>query len=602
MTRRRSSAARLLAPYAGRYGLHVLGAFVCMLVLAAATAGYAWMTGPLLHFLTSGSAENLGPLAALVPGFDPATIDRGEALLLVPAVMIGLGVVKGIAYFLQFTWMGMVAQYVVRDLREALFARLVGLAPQDLADERTGDLLSRFGADLTAVEHGLHTAIPAYLRDGVQVAALLALCFALDWRLSVLAFGVLPLAVVPLARLGKKLKKVARQGQRSVGRLAELVHETAAGIRVVQAYGMEAHALRRFDEENRRWLGLQRRSLRSRGLASPVMELLAVAGIAIALAFALRQVGEGALLSSQLLSFLATVALLLQPAKNLGKVGGALLQGIASAERVFELLDREPAITDAPGATPLRPIGTALRFEAVTFRHGARTILDGLDLELRRGEVVALVGPSGAGKTTVANLLARVAEPQAGRITLDGRDLREGTLASLREQVAVVPQEVLLFDDTVRHNVAYGLDVDEARLRAALRAAHALDFVEALPDGLDTVIGERGSSLSGGQRQRLAIARALLRDAPILVLDEATSALDSESEREVQAALETLLRGRTALVIAHRLSTVRTADRICVIEAGRIVEEGRHEALLARDGAYKRLSDLQGIAPGSAAA
>jgi len=593
---------RLLAPYLGRYGLRVLVSFVCVLVLAGSTAGYAWMSGPLLHFLTSGDPEGLGPVVRLLPGFDPATVDRQQVLLAVPAALLLLGVAKGIAYFVQFVQMGMVAQLVVRDLREALFARLVELAPQDLAESRTGDLLTRFGADLTAVEHGLHTAVPAWLRDGVQVIALLALCFLLDWRLSLLAFGVLPLAALPLSRLGKRLKRVAKQGQRSVGRLAELVHETVAGIRVVQAYGMAERAQRRFDEENRRWLALQRKSLRSRGLASPAMELLAVGGIAVALAFALRQVGEGALLSADLLSFLATVALLLQPAKNLGKVGGAFLQAVASAERIFEVIDTRPTLVDRPGARPIDGVREAIRFEGVTFRHGDRTVLDRFDFALRRGEVVALVGPSGAGKTTVANLLNRVAEPDGGRITIDGVDLRDVALASLREQVAVVPQEVLLFDDTVRANVAYGLEASDEEIRAALRAAHALDFVEALPSGLDTVVGERGSSLSGGQRQRLAIARAILRDAPVLVLDEATSALDSESEREVQAALEALLAGRTALVIAHRLSTVRSADRICVLEAGRIVEEGRHDELLARGGAYRRLHDLQGIAPGSAAA
>lgn len=599
---RGSTARRLLGDLFRPYAGHVAIAFVCMLILAAAEAGYAFLVGPLLHFLTSGDPAGLGPVAALVPGFEPATLDREAALLVVPGVLLGLGLAKGLAYFGQFYRMGLVAQLVVRDLRERLFSRIVRLAPQDLAQERTGDLLSRFGTDLQAVETALHISVPAYLRDGVQVVALLLLCFFLDWKLSLVAFCVLPVAAFPLSRLGKRLKRVARQGQRSVGRLGELVHETAAGIRVVQAYGMAEHALRRFDEENARWLALQRKSLRSRGLASPVMELLAVTGVALALAFALRQVGEGALLSQQLLSFLAAVALLFQPAKNLGKVGGFFLQGLASADRIYELLDREPSLSERPGAVALPPLREALRFEGVTFRHGERVILDRFDLELRRGEVVALVGPSGAGKTTVANLLTRAVDPHEGRITLDGVDLRDATLASLREQIAVVPQEVVLFDDTVRANVAYGLEVDDGRLWEALAAAHALPFVEALPRGVDTVIGERGSTLSGGQRQRLAIARALLRGAPILVLDEATSALDSESEREVQAALETLMRGRTALVIAHRLSTIRSADRICVLDGGRIVEEGSHEELLAKGGVYRRLHDLQQIAPGSAAA
>lgn len=595
----RSATGRLLALAAPHRRL-VIGGFACMLILAASTAGYAWISGPLLHFLTSGDVVGLGPFARLVPGLDPAALGRDRALVVVPAVMVVLGLAKGASYFGQFYLMGLTAQLVVIDLRKKLFDRLLLLSPQDLAKERTGDLLSRFGADVQAVETAFHIAIPSYLRDGVQVLALLALCFVLDWKLSLLAFGLLPLAALPLSRLGKRLKRVAKQGQKSVGRLAEYVHETAVGIRVVQAYGMEAHALRRFDQENGRWLALQRKSLLSRGLASPAMELLAVSGIALAIAFAVRAVTDGALLSSQLLSFLATVAMLFQPAKNLGKVGGFFLQGVASAERIFEVLDLQPSVAD--GTKSLSPFGGSVGFHSVEFRHGERVVLDRFDFELKRGEVVALVGPSGAGKTTVANLLSRTVDPAGGSITIDGVDLRELSLSSLRDQIAVVPQEVLLFDDTVRNNVAYGLDVSEERIREALAAAHALGFVEAMPHGLDTVVGERGASLSGGQRQRLAIARALLRDAPILVLDEATSALDSESEREVQAALETLMHGRTALVIAHRLSTIRSASRICVMDRGRIVEQGRHEELLARGGAYKRLHDLQGIAPGSAAA
>jgi subfamily B ATP-binding cassette protein MsbA len=292
-------------------------------------------------------------------------------------------------------------------------------------------------------------------------------------------------------------------------------------------------------------------------------------------------------------SFLATVALVFQPAKSLGKVGGTFLQGLAASERVFEVLDLVPTVSDRPGARAMPPFREELRLEDVHVRLGEREALAGVSIVLRRGETVALVGASGAGKTTLASLLTRALDPDAGRVTVDGLDLREVTLASLRAQIALVPQEILLFDDTVRANVAYATAAGDDRVRSALSAASATEFVNALPRGIDTVIGERGATLSGGQRQRLAIARALLRDAPILVLDEATSALDSESEREVQQALERLQQGRTVLVIAHRLSTIRAADRICVLSAGRIVEQGRHDELLAHGGEYRRLHELQ---------
>lgn len=574
----------------------IAGGFACMIVLAITTAGYAWLVGPLLHFLTSGHAEGLGIFGKLL-GTD---LDRDRLLLVVPAVMVGLGLAKGLAYFGHFYLMGMVAQRAVIDLRRRLFNSILRLSPKDLGRQRTGDLLARFGADLQAVETALHIAFPTYLRDSLQVAVLLVLCFILDWRLSLIAFGAVPLAIVPLTRMGKRLKRVAGQGQKSVGELTGLTHDTIAGIRVVQAYGMEPYLEGRFAEESKRWLTFQRRSLRARGLASPAMELLSVVGVAAVLAFAVRAMADGALLSEGLLSFLASLGLLLQPAKNLGKVGGFFLQGLASAERIFEGIDLEPSIVEAAEPIPLPPFSDRIRFEDVSFRYGERPVLDGFSLELQRSEVVALVGPSGGGKSTAAALLSRSLEPESGRITIDGVDLRALSLSSLRSQIALVPQEVLLFDDTVRGNVAYGLEASEEGILAALEAANAMEFVRQLPEGLDTKVGERGASLSGGQRQRLAIARAILRDAPILILDEATSALDNESEREVQAALEELLKGRTALVIAHRLSTIRSADRICVLAEGRIVEEGSHETLLARGGAYHRLHELQAGGRGAA--
>jgi subfamily B ATP-binding cassette protein MsbA len=589
---------RFVAPYKARFA----AALGCMVLLSLATAAEAQLLGPMLSFLFTKSTGAMASLSRHLPeSLDVshwlATVEPTRFLGVLAWLIVGVALLKGVAFFGQYVLMGMVGQAVVADLRVTLFEHLLGLSPAFFNKRHTGDLMSRFSADVQAVEMAVSSALASYIRDGLQVVAMLASCFVLDWRWTLVVFFAVPLTLLPVIRIAKRLKKVTVQSQTKLGRIAELVQEALSGIRVVQAFGMERYESERFRAENRRWVRIVRRSFVVRGFSSPLMELMAAAGLALVIWWVGGQIVIGRLDAGKLLSFVAAVLLLYQPVKSIGKVGQVAMQGAAASERIFEILDTPSAVPDS-GTRELAPFSREIRFEAVRFSYdGARTVLDGLELTVRRGEVVALVGSSGGGKTTVANLLPRFYDPVGGRVTIDGVDLREATLKSLRAQVAVVSQETVLFNDTVRANIAYGRpEIGPAEVERAARLAHAHDFIEAMPQGYDTVIGERGVLLSGGQRQRIAIARAFLKNAPILVLDEATSALDAESEREVQRALESLMGfgeaaagQRTTLVIAHRLSTIRHADRIGVLSAGKVVESGRHEELLVRGGEYARL-------------
>ena len=577
-------------PYSGQLSLAV----VCMIVLAATTGAYAYIIGPLLKFLISGGQAGGQDIMSLVPGLDVSGLGRNSLLMLLPVFILGLAAVKGISYFGQFYLMGRVGQKVVADLRIRMFERLTGLSPAFFTDMATGQIISRFTNDVYAVEQAVTYAVAAYLRDTMQVLVLTVLAFVLDWRMALIAFVVMPAALFPIVYFGKRLKRVSTDSQVSLGSIADRLHEGVRGMRVVQVFGAERHEQGLFEAENRNYLRIMLRSFTVRALQSPVMEFLGAAGLSATIWYAGSRVADGSLDPGHFVSFFAAVMMLYNPLKSLGRIGNVTAAGVAGAERVFELLDQSSQVVERPGAVALPCFDKELTFEDVHFGYGGSEVLHGVSLTARRGEVVALVGPSGAGKSTLVNLIPRFFDPTSGRVLIDGRDLRDLTLASLRDRIGMVTQEVILFNDTVANNIAYGpLSSRREQLHRVAEKAHASEFISALSDGFDTIIGEGGIRLSGGQRQRIAIARALLKDAPILILDEATSSLDNESEREVQQALSALMQDRTTLVIAHRLSTIYRADRILVLHDGLIVEQGAHEELILRDGLYRRLYRMQ---------
>jgi subfamily B ATP-binding cassette protein MsbA len=590
-----------LLRFAVPYRWRIAAAMGCMIVLGAGTSAYAFLLGPALKFLIGGGESGLD--LRLPVALDAARVTGGlthfsreEALALLPIAILVVTVVKGVAYFGQNYLMGMAGQRVVADLRRRLFDHLLRLAPDFFTKRHSGDLLQRFSSDVNAVESAVTSAVVAYLRDGITVVLMLVTCFVMNWRMSLVAFGAIPVTLFPIVRLARRLKKVSGHARKTGGELLEMVQEAVSGMRVVQAYGMEGWESRRYADANGRLIRILRRGLMATGFSSPLMEVMAATGLSTAIWWVGGLIIRGQLPADQFLSFIAAVLLLYTPVKQLGRQGQTIVQGAVAGERIFELLDTPSDVPDA-GRGTLAPFREAVRYEAVSFRYGPDKppVLTDFSLEIRRGEVVALVGTSGGGKTTVANLLPRFWDVSAGRVAIDGVDVREVTLASLRSQIAVVTQETFLFNDTVRANIAYGRpDVPLEEVQHAARMAQAHDFICALPQGYDTRVGERGVLLSGGQRQRLTIARAFLKRAPLLILDEAMSALDAESEREVQRALDALMQGEsghrpTTLVIAHRLSTIRDADKILVLSGGKVLEAGRHAELLAQGGEYARL-------------
>lgn len=517
--------------------------------------------------------------------------NKGVAL---PFLLLLVFFLKNVCAFAAEYRFNAVGLAFVRDVRRLVYERLLGQSGAFHAKHPSGDLISRVTGDVDRIQSLFGTELADLVQSIATLAGLSVLVVSRSPQLTLIALVVAPAIVVPVVLIANRLRRISKAGRERMGDLTGVLSETLRGHRVVQAYGAERYEAERFGEVNERTFRLLRKGSRVMALSSPLVETASVLAFLVLLGYAGRRIEAGTMTLGAFISFGVGLVMMYQPFKRATRINLALQQALASARRLFEVLDAPVLVVDRPGATVLRPFGRSVRFENVSFAYpGGSDVLSNFELDVPRGSVTALVGPSGAGKTTLANLLPRFMDVTGGRITIDGVDVRDVTLASLRGAMALVTQDVVLFDDTVRRNVAYGLeDVPEEKIRAALAAANAEEFVDALPKGLDTPVGEAGGRLSGGQRQRLAIARALLKDPPILILDEATSALDTESERAVQDALERLMTGRTTLVIAHRLSTVRRADLIVVLERGRLVERGRHAELLALGGVYRRLHDL----------
>jgi subfamily B ATP-binding cassette protein MsbA len=566
---------RLARDFIWRHAHRIALAFVCMAVAGGSTALRAWLMQPVL---------------------DRIFIARDSSLLwLLGSAALVLALVKGVADYAETMLMARVGQRVITDVQTALFARLIRADLAYFNAHSSGVLISRLMNDVWLLRSAAANVLTGIGRDAVTVVFLVGLMFYQDWALALVAFFAFPLAIRPIVAIGRRMRRVSVNTQLEMGQLTTLLSQTFQGARHVKAYGMEDYEQRRAASLFERLYALVDRANRTRSRAAPMMEALGGAAIAMVIFYGGHQVIVGARSPGAFFSFITALLLAYQPVKSLAILNASLQEGLAAAQRIFELLDIEPAIRDRSGARPLRIAGGEVRFAQVRFGYQPGAVaLDGISFTVPAGSTVALVGPSGAGKSTVLNLIPRFYDVDGGSIAIDGQEIGAVTLASLRGAIALVSQEVSLFDDTVRANIAYGrFGAPQAEIEAAAVAAAADRFIRELPQGYDTLVGEHGVRLSGGQRQRLAIARAMLKDAPILLLDEATSALDSESERQVQAAVRLLMRGRTTVVIAHRLSTIIGADLICVMDRGHIVETGRHAQLLAKSGLYARLYETQ---------
>jgi subfamily B ATP-binding cassette protein MsbA len=565
---------RLLV-YLKPYRMRLLWAGVFMLLSSLMISAQTYLVKPVIDKVIIGQDWQLGRL--------------------IPWALIIVSLLKGITWYGRDYLMGYVGQKVVNDIRDKLYAHVQTLSFSYFTTTPTGVIMSRITNDVNLVQGAL-TRVPSSFVQGVcTMVALTGYILYLNWRLAAFSIIVLPFAGFALSKFSRRFRRASTQMQEQVGEMSMHLHETISGIRIVKAFGMEEYEGKRFAAKNRQLFNSLMRGIKTSALSHPVMETISMIGTSLVILYGLYAIiVNKSMTPGDFFSFTVALVFFYRPLKDLNGINNVLQDGMAAAKRIFEVLDTQPEIMNKQGAKALSRDIKTVEFRKLSFKYENDLVLKNIDLSVHAGETIAIVGKSGGGKTTLVNLLPRFYDVTEGAILIDGTDIRDSTIESLRALMAMVTQQTILFNDTVRNNIAYGhteKTFDDV-VRAA-QAAHADGFIRSLPLGYDTVIGESGVKLSGGQRQRIAIARALLKDAPILILDEATSSLDTESEREVQNALDALMHGRTSFVIAHRLSTIMNADRIIVLKGGRIVEEGRHDALLSRGGEYKNLYDQQ---------
>ncbi|MBI1921512.1 MAG: lipid A export permease/ATP-binding protein MsbA [Geobacter sp.] len=513
---------------------------------------------------------------------------------LLPLAILAIYIFRGICRYLQDYFIRTAGQLAIQDIRNEIYSSNMRLSLRFFHRNPAGILMSRVVNDVGQMQDGVANVVTGLLRDGVTALGLLAVIFYRNWQLAIISLLVIPLTAVPAQKIGRRIKNLSKQSLGRLGDITSILQETFTGIKVIKAFGLAERKTGEFRATNLEYYRFVRKTYKYDAMNAPVMEMIMALGIASVVWFGGKDVLQGQMTPEAFFSFVVAMGMLYSPIKKLLSAYTSVQRSLAAAERVFEIIDEKPDIEDPSEPLTLREAKGEVEFRNVTFRYGDEEVLRNVSLSARKGEVVALVGPSGAGKTTIASLISRFYDVNDGAVLIDGIDVRRLRIDDLMRQIALVDQETILFNDTIANNIRYGKsNATDDEVERAARAAFAHDFILEMPEGYRTNIGDRGVRLSGGQRQRLCIARAILKDAPILLLDEATSALDTESEQMVQQALNNLMSNRTTFVIAHRLSTILHADRIVVLDKGEIVESGRHEALLAKDGLYKKLYDMQ---------